>query len=78
MDKRALAKMIVKTFVIYASGQAVEKSMLYVAPKTKKFKTAEFTGAVAGWMIAEQLEPKTDQLVEDLFAQYEARKALNS
>jgi hypothetical protein len=74
MDKRTIAKFGAKLIVGTTVGSAVTKALIANAPKTEKLKVAEMTGAVAGYVAQEQLEPLTDQLVDALFDRLEARK----
>jgi len=73
MDHRPIAKIVVKSIVLYASQSLISKTLAATVPMTQNFKVAELTGTVGGWYIAQALEPQTDQLVEDIFAWKESR-----
>lgn len=74
MDHRPIAKIVLKSVVLYASQSIISKALVATVPVTSKFKVAELTGTVGGWYISEALEPQTDQLVEDLYTWNENRK----
>jgi hypothetical protein len=68
MDHRPIAKIIVKSIIMYASQSLITKTLVATVPVTQKFHIADLTGTAGGWYIAEALKPQTDQFVEDIFA----------
>jgi RPA family protein len=75
MDKRIISKYIVRTVVGTTVGSVVTRALIANAPKTKKLKVADMTGAVAGYVAQEQLGDYTDTWVDDLWNRIEARKS---
>lgn len=73
-DKRKITKMVAKTVVMSAAGTAITKTLLATIPATKKLNAAEIIGAIGAWVVAEELEPHTDALVDDFYDRREAKK----
>ena len=74
MTVNQIAKLAAKLIVATAVGTFTTRAVLANAPVTRKFKAAEMTGALTGGVVAMKLEPKTDKIVDDLFARFEANK----
>lgn len=74
MDHRPIAKIVAKSIVLYVSQSMLTKTLVATVPKTQNYHVADLTGKVGGWYVAEALEPRTDKLVEDLFAWNDTRK----
>lgn len=66
-DKRDIAKIAVRIVTSTAIGTAVTKSMVANVPATEKLKTAEMSGALAGYVLGEALQPYTDAAVDRWF-----------
>lgn len=69
-----IARLAAKLIVGTAVGTFTTRAVIANAPATRKFKTAEMTGALTGAVVATKLEPKTDKIVDDIFARIEASK----
>jgi len=74
MDKRTLSKYAAKLVVGTTVGSLVTKALIANAPKTEKYKVAEMTGAMAGYVAQEQMAPLTDAWVDDFWNRREAKK----
>lgn len=68
MNATDIAKKAASLVVGTAVGTVITKSLIANAPATEKFKIAEISGALGGWIFAEKFEPQTDKLVDNLIA----------
>lgn len=75
---RKIAKFAAKTIVQTAAGAAVRNALTALIPATGDNHVALITGAVAGYFIAEELEPVTDALVDATADAIEKRKVQNA
>lgn len=77
LDKRKLAKYAAKTIVMGAASKAITKVLLAAIPQLND-TVADILGAVGGYVTSEKLEPQTDQLVDNAFDHFEAKKTVTA
>lgn len=73
VDKRSLSKKMAKMLVGGVASKTVSKMVLAKFPE-KEF-TSKLAGTFAGVVVADKMEPITDQLVDIIFQKIDDHKA---
>lgn len=77
-NKINVAKHVARHLVSVTVATVVARTLKDLAPSTEKLNVATLAGGLAGWYVADKLEPVTDKLVEDGFAKIAERKQKNT